>query len=123
MRSVCAAALALLLVAAAFLVPLTGFSDADDPGVAGKMVRTNARLSSSIPPLKLQLVSLSGDGSEAERVFAWRTIFGVRYGTTRTTERATSNSWSFGPAFITWAAFGAAEVALLGFAVRRAIAS
>lgn len=111
-----------MLAVMAFAVPLLTFGDvADATEREAGIARTEARHASSIPPLKLQLVSLSEDPGQA--VFAWRTIFGVRFGTTRVTGTATSSTWNYSPAIGTWAAFGVAEAGLLGIAIRLALAA
>ncbi len=113
--------LAAVIAAVAFAVPRFAYHDAASATSDARMLRTDARHASSIPPLRLQLTAFDPDGPSA--TYRWRTIFGVPYGTTTMSGESTSSEWNIAAGMAAWLGFIAAEAALLGgaaVALRRA---
>jgi hypothetical protein len=106
---------------AAVAVPWLAFADEGElSDHSTRVTKTNARLWSTIPPLRLQITQVdrypeTGDALPDAAV-AWRTIFGVRYGETRFLDGQSEQTWDHAPALQAWLAFGVVESLLLAFA-------
>jgi hypothetical protein len=93
------------------------------PDIAGAMIRTEARHSSSIPPLRLDIEEAEAEGVDSgpnPRIVSarvrWRTLFNIPYGVTIINDRSSHTEWHHRRMFGSWAGFIAGELLLLGAA-------
>lgn len=116
--------LALVVATAAVALPHFAFPH-DRAGLDDATVRYTvgqARLMSSVPPLRLQVTEVRKPPTRpqgvADATLTWRTIFGVPYGMTTIDGDATTSDWHIRTGVLAWAGFIVVEVLLLGAAAR-----
>ncbi|MBA4178985.1 MAG: hypothetical protein C0506_00185 [Anaerolinea sp.] len=113
---------ALAVAVAAFAIPWLMFPDAehDVDAATVRYTKGQARLWSSIPPLRLQITAIEPATAPyspaATATLKWRTIFGVRWGTTVIESGQSRQEWNEAAGMRVWAAFIAAEIGLLVWA-------
>lgn len=100
--------LVVIVIVTAVVVPLVIYPDVNSTAssAAVEELKVEARHSSSLPPIALQLVDVSGpDEAPSSATLKWRTLFGISYGETKLSETSSTSSVDSGIFFGVWLFF------------------